>query len=152
VASYDCWYVAMRNGITRVLALAALALATLAAPRASSAQCASINGISGYSPATTDAPYRATVTITRTPPAGTLVPASLATKPDVVARDSQGRVRSDHFVGKVHVETGPNAGTDMDSYAINICDPVRGASIQLDNVNRVATIDHLSPFPGGGLL
>jgi hypothetical protein len=146
VASYDRWDVAMRNGIIRILALA---LATLAAPRTSSAQCASINGISGYFPATTNAPFQATMTTTRTPPAGALSPANLVTKPDRVARDSQGRTRSDHFVGEVHVETGPNAGTDVDSYAINICDPVRGASIELDNVNRVATIDHLAPFPGG---
>jgi hypothetical protein len=140
----------MRNGMIRILILAAMALATLISARVASAQCSSIGLMArdvGMAPAN---PFQAVRTTTRTPPPGPRIPASLMMKPEIVSRDSQGRVRFDRAAGEVHMETGPDAGADLQVRFVTICDPVRGAIVQLDNANRAATIHHLVSLPESG--
>lgn len=61
-------------------------------------------------------------------------------EPRAVARNSQGRVRLDRIVGKAHMETGPDAGSDIEMHTILICEPGQHRIIQLDNANRAATV------------
>lgn len=89
-------------------------------------------------------PLQAVLTTTRTPPRDPRLPQSQLMKPELVERDGQGRVRYDRVFGAVHMESGPDAGTDLDAHVINICDPVKGEVIELDNVNRSAAIHKLA--------
>jgi hypothetical protein len=133
----------MRNGITRIVILVPLALATLAAAGVASAQCGSV-AFMGRSVGTTPAnPFQAVRTTTRNPPRDPSLPPSLLLKPEIVSRDSQGRVRFDRAAGQVHMETGPDAGTDIAVRIVIICDPVAGEIVQLDDANRAATINRL---------
>lgn len=137
----------MRNGITRILTLVALLLATLGAARAASAQCGGpIAAMSRDVSLTPGNPFQAERTTTHTPPRDPNLPAIMLMNPQIVARDSQGRVRFDRPLGEVHVQTGPDAGADLRVHIVEICDPVQGEIIQLDNANRSATIRHLVIF------
>jgi hypothetical protein len=140
----------MSNGLTRILILAALVLATFASERNASAQCNSVGMMArdvGMMPAN---PFQAVRTTIRTPPLSPRFPASMLLKPELVSRDSDGRVRLDRGFGEVHMDTGPDAGTDLEEHAVIICDPVQQVIIQLDNANRAATIRH-SPVIHGPL-
>jgi hypothetical protein len=61
-----------------------------------------------------------------------------------VARDSQGRVRTEWSVGKYKVQNGPDAGTEQEQHHITICDPVKGLWISLDTLNKTATVQKSS--------
>jgi hypothetical protein len=57
-----------------------------------------------------------------------------------VARDSQGRLRTEWSAGKFKVQNGPGAGAEEEQRHITICDPVKGESISLDTLNKTATV------------
>jgi len=144
VATYGCGGVTMRNGITRTLTLVALALVALVAARAASAQCGSPIAITSRDVSLTPGnPFQAVRTTTHTPPRDPRLPTITLMNPEIVVRDSQGRVRFDRPAGEVHLETGPDAGADLRVHIIEICDPVQEEIIQLDNANRSAIIRHL---------
>ncbi len=133
---------AMSHGTTRILILTVLVLAILAPERVASAQCNSVGIMArdvGMMPGN---PFQAVRTTTRTPPLNPRFPASQLMKPEIVLRDSEGRVRFDRPFGEVHMDTGPDAGTDLEEHAVIICDPTQQVIIQLDNANRAATIRH----------
>jgi hypothetical protein len=71
-----------------------------------------------------------------------------------VARDSQGRLRTDFSAGKYKVQNGPGAGMEEEQHHITICDPVKGEWISLDTLNKTATIQKVNSrsTPPKGLL
>jgi hypothetical protein len=80
-----------------------------------------------------DNPFQAEITVTRTGPP---VPAHsiLQTHPRRVARDAEGRVRSD-------------AGTSTEQHTIRICDPIAQTLTQIDTLNSTAKIIHSQSAP-----
>jgi hypothetical protein len=69
---------------------------------------------------------------------------SFAQGPQRVARDTQGRVRTEWSAGKYKVQNGPDAGAEVEQRHITICDPVKGESISLDTLNKTATIQKVN--------
>jgi len=61
-----------------------------------------------------------------------------------VARDSQGRVRTEWSSGKYKVRNGPDTGTEEEQLHITICDPVNGESISLDTLTKTATVQKVN--------
>jgi hypothetical protein len=61
-----------------------------------------------------------------------------------VARDSQGRLRTDWSIGKYKLQNGPDTGTEQEQHRITICDPVKGEWISLDTLNKTATIQKVN--------
>jgi hypothetical protein len=126
-----------------------LALAILTAPRPSRAQCNDVQfGPVAVSLASSN-PFQAVLTTTRTPPPrsqGQLLPEPGIQEPENIARDSQGRVRFDHVAGKFHMDSGPEAGADVETHIVIICDPVQGKLIQLNTANRTAIYRRLVMF------
>jgi hypothetical protein len=57
-----------------------------------------------------------------------------------VARDSQGRVRSDHSAGKFDVKPASGAESEEEQQLVTICDPVSQKVIRLDTLNKIATV------------
>ncbi len=78
---------------------------------------------------------------------------------ELVARDSQGRVRTEMTGGKFKVEEGEGAGTEDVDRMVTICDPVSGKLVRLDTLTKTATIlnrgpvsQRSTPQPQGGTL
>jgi hypothetical protein len=65
--------------------------------------------------------------------------------PELVARDSQGRVRIEHAAGKFEMDTGAQAGSEQERHIISICDPVKQTLTQIDTLNKTAQIRHSRP-------
>lgn len=57
-----------------------------------------------------------------------------------VARDSQGRLRTEWSAGKFKIQNGAEQGTEVEQIHVTICDPVKHEWIQLDTLNKTATI------------
>jgi len=91
-----------------------------------------------------DNPFQAEITVTRTGPP---VPAHsiLQTHPRGVARDAEGRVRSEGVTGEFKRDTGPDTGTDAEQHTIRICDPIAQTLTQIDTLNSTAKIIHSQP-------
>ena len=64
----------------------------------------------------------------------------LATHPQSVARDSQGRIRAEGTAGKYDVQSPNGEKTEVERHLIWICDPVTQNLIRLDTVDKTATI------------
>lgn len=60
--------------------------------------------------------------------------------PELIARDGQGRVRTEMTGGKFKVEEGEGAGTEDVQRMVTICDPVSGKLVRLDTISKTATI------------
>jgi hypothetical protein len=76
------------------------------------------------------------------------------THPISVARDSQGRVRIEGSAGKYDTKPPGGQQTEVERRMIWICDPVANNSIDLDTLNKTATVgiplprsDRLPPVP-----
>jgi hypothetical protein len=67
------------------------------------------------------------------------------TQPRSVARDSKGRVRVDTFSGKYNTKSPDGQQSEVERHIIWICDRVTQNSIQLDTVDKTATLR--APFP-----
>jgi hypothetical protein len=77
---------------------------------------------------------------------GPTQPESIVTRyPQLIARDSQGRVRTDRVTEEVKRGTGPDAGTNIETHIIMICDPVAHTTTILNVSKLTAEIVHLSP-------
>jgi len=129
----------------RISVVGAVAVISLGAAHPLRAQCGNTAAIGASVVSMAPAnPFQAVRTITHTPPRDPRLPEPLLMKPEAIARDSQGRVRSDSTVGEWHMESGPDAGADVKQHIVRICDPVKGEVIQLDNVNHAATTRKLT--------
>jgi len=60
--------------------------------------------------------------------------------PALVARDGQGRIRTEMTGGKFKMEEGEGAGTEAVQHIITICDPVSQKLVRLDTLNKTATV------------
>jgi hypothetical protein len=84
-------------------------------------------------------PFHAESVVTRsgpTAPRGTLT----MHQPELVARDSEGRVRTERVPGEFKRDNGPDAGTKAEEHIIMICDPVAPTLTQIDTLNATAKI------------
>jgi hypothetical protein len=96
-----------------------------------------INGLTGI-------PFQAEVKRTFLPENSSLM-RNNGSGPRRVARDSQGRIRTEWSGGMYKVQNGPDAGTEEEQLHVTICDPVKGESISLDTLNKTATVQKV-PF------
>jgi hypothetical protein len=69
------------------------------------------------------------------------------TRPLAVARDSQGRVRTDNSAGMYKAKSPGGQQTEVERRIIWICDPVSKNSIRLDTGDKTATIQRALPRP-----
>jgi hypothetical protein len=90
-----------------------------------------------------DNPFHAEVVSTST--GQRLLTAISARKPELVARDSQGRIRTERVVGEYKRDTGSEAGSTAEQRMIMICDPVAQTLTQIDTLNATAKIIHSRP-------
>src|SRR5271169_5244196 len=88
-------------------------------------------------------PFHAEIVVTRS--GSTELMSALATAPRSVARDSQGRVRSERVTGKFKHDNGADAGKTVQGRLIMICDPVAQTLTQIDTLNATAKIIHSRP-------
>ncbi len=65
--------------------------------------------------------------------------------PESVARDSQGRVRTDRVAGQFKRDNGPDAGTKIEQHLIMICDPVAQTLTEIDTLSATAKVRHSQP-------
>lgn len=125
-----------RSSLATLLLVFAISLTVFATH--TPAQC--FNALPGLGPINglTDNPFQAEVKHTFLPENTSF----LQTGPggQRVARDAQGRVRIEWSAGKFKVQNGPDVGTEQEQRNINICDPVKGESISLDTLNKIATV------------
>ena len=70
--------------------------------------------------------------------------------PERIARDSQGRVRREKFLGLYDIESMTEAEHRAARRMITICDPVKGLSIRLDTVTKTAEVRHMHVIPESG--
>jgi len=89
-------------------------------------------------------PFHAEIVTTRSgsPAIEEIVPTP---HPQMVARDSQGRVRVDRVAGKFKHDTGPEAGSEAEDHIIDICDTGVQTLTQIDTLNATAKIVHSRP-------
>jgi hypothetical protein len=73
--------------------------------------------------------------------------------PELIARDSQGRIRTERVAGEFKRDTGPDAGSKVEMHMILICDPVAQTWTQIDTATLTAKIIHSRPSaPRSGAL
>ena len=125
------------------LAAACFALLLCAAPSVN-AQCG-VNTV-GFSNAgiVTDNPFHAELVVTRTTNDEPATPTS-SHAPELIARDSQGRVRTDRATGQFLHENGADAGAKTEQHIIMICDPVTQTLTQIDTLSASAKIIRARP-------
>ncbi len=125
------------------LAAACFALLLCAAPSAN-AQCG-VNTV-GFSNAgiVTDNPFHAELVVTRTTNDEPATPTS-SHAPELIARDSQGRVRTERATGQFLHENGADAGAKTEQHIIMICDPVTQTLTQIDTLSASAKIIRARP-------
>lgn len=87
-------------------------------------------------------PFHAERVTTFTGPARAFVVAR-ERPPQLVARDSQGRVRVEAVGNKYQVKTGIEAGSEVEQHLVTICDPASQTMTQLDTLNRTARVMHV---------
>jgi len=88
-------------------------------------------------------PFHAEIVVTRS--GSTELMSTLATTPRSVARDSQGRVRSERVTGEFKHDNGVDAGKTVQGRLIMICDPVAQTLTEIDTLNATAKIIHSRP-------
>ena len=125
----------------RILTFVAFAiLAALTLPRHASAQCmAGLPEAQGISLESGN-PFQAEYSSQMTPASPATAALLLQQGARFVARDSQGRVRIDMFLGKYKTKSPDGATSEEERHYISICDPVGKKSIQLDTIIKTATI------------
>jgi len=126
------------------LATAGFALLLSAAAPSANAQCG-VNTL-GFSNAgiVTDNPFHAELVVTRTTNDEPATPTS-SHAPELIARDSQGRVRTERATGQFLHENGAEAGAKTEQHIIMICDPVTQTLTQIDTLSASAKIIRARP-------
>jgi hypothetical protein len=85
-------------------------------------------------------PFHAEGVVTR---AGTTaLMSTILPQPRTVARDSEGRIRTERVGGEYKRHTGTQAGSNVEEHWITICDPVAQTLTQIDTLNATAKIIH----------
>jgi hypothetical protein len=92
----------------------------------------------------TENPFHAKIVVTRSS-ANEAVSTLAPRYPTQVARDSQGRVRTERATGQFLHDNGAEAGTKTEQHLIMICDPVAQTLTQIDTLNATARIFHSAP-------
>jgi hypothetical protein len=85
-------------------------------------------------------PFHAEVIVTRA--GATALMSSILPQPRTVARDSEGRIRTERVGGEYKHDTGTEAGSKVEEHLITICDPVAQTLTQIDTLNATAKIIH----------
>jgi hypothetical protein len=126
------------------LATACFALLLSGAAPSVNAQCG-VNTV-GFSNAgiVTDNPFHAELVVTRTTNDEPATPTS-SHAPELIARDSQGRVRTERATGQFLHENGADAGAKTEQHIIMICDPVTQTLTQIDTLSASAKIIRARP-------
>jgi hypothetical protein len=133
----------MRGRSEFTILLLMLATSFAASPIKTAAQCFGGLPFLGQVSGMTGNPFQAEVKQTFLTQNTSLVQ-NLEPRTQQVARDSQGRLRTDFSAGKYKVQNGPAAGTEQEQHHITICDPVKGEWISLDTLNKTATIQKVN--------
>lgn len=129
----------------RITLFAAVSVLLLLLPLSAHAQC----GVNVFMPSlvaqpvtstATSNPFQAIRTTTYDPPMDSRLLQLPLLQPQTVARDSEGRVLVDRVTGKFRMDSGPDAGAEIESHAITICDPVKASLTQIVTSTRSATI------------
>jgi hypothetical protein len=140
----------MRTGLFFFRTLLLCAFFWLLSASSASAQCGAEGVAYGDVSLVPDNPFHAEVVTTGSSrPQGTLSP--FPRHPELVARDSEGRVRIERISGEYLRQTGPDAGTKAEMHLIMICDPVAQTITQIDTATSPATIYHSRALSLGGL-
>jgi hypothetical protein len=130
----------MSTSTSRITFITMIPLFLLCQGRSASAQCTSNSLQYGNIALQAANPFQAEYSTSITPPLplgrGSLPQSSVYS----VARDSQGRVRSDHAAGKFNVKPAASAETDEEQQLVTICDPISQKVIRLDTLNKIATV------------
>jgi len=66
-------------------------------------------------------------------------------EPELVARDGEGRARTERVTGPFKRDTGPEAGSQVQQHIIMICDTAAQTLTQIDTLNATAKIIHSQP-------
>jgi hypothetical protein len=130
----------------RLVVFVTLAIAAIALPQCLVARCVPNLIVESAIDMAPDNPFQAVRTTTRVPPRDRELALPSLFGPQVIARDSEGRVQIDRVSGLVHMQTGPDAGNDVEGHLITICDPVQGLAAQVDTANRIARVRQLVAF------
>jgi hypothetical protein len=89
-------------------------------------------------------PFHAEVVVTR--PGSTEMASTIAPRfPELVARDSQGRVRTEKITGPYRHDNGAEEGTIADRHLVMICDPIAQTLTRIDTLDATAEIIHSRP-------
>jgi hypothetical protein len=108
------------------------------------AQCAtggvSYNGV--FVAMVPNNPFYAKLTMTRSK-----LPGARSEGPLEISRDHLGHLRLDRFVATVRVQSGPDAGAEVEEHAVTIYDPLKCEQIQMDTVSHSAMITHMWAGP-----
>ena len=130
----------------RFLSFSLLTTCSLLSFAASSARAQCSSNIIGFGDVgvVSGNPFHAEVT--RTTPGHTDTNATLTLiYPESVARDSQGRIRTERVAGEFKRDNGPDAGSKVELHLIMICDPVAQTLTQIDTATLTAKIIHSRP-------
>jgi len=128
--------------LRRYVLLCASILAFLFSMPVASAQCTrATNGFMNVGVVPNN-PFRAELVTNNEGSLPFLASGSLLQKPQLIARDSQGRVRIERVAGKYKMDSGPDQGQELDQHLIYVCDPVSQTLTQIDTLNRTARITH----------
>jgi hypothetical protein len=134
----------MRSRLRLPFWLASACFLALGSAPSAKAQCG-VNTV-GYGDVglIADAPFHAEIVAT----SSRLVPPEIALRehgPELVARDDEGRVRTERVTGPFKHDTGPDAGSQVQQHLIMICDRAAQALTQIDTLNATAKIVHARP-------
>jgi hypothetical protein len=132
------------NPLPFCLVTACFALLVTAAVPSANAQCGTNTLGYGNVGIVTENPFHAEVVVTK-PSANEVVSTIAPRYPAQVARDSQGRVRTERATGQFLHDNGAEAGTKTEQHLIMICDPVAQTLTQIDTLNATARIIHSAP-------
>jgi len=136
-----------------VLVVVAVAVMLIGWARPSAAQCGPFMGVMGgilKVDTVPGNPFQAVETVTLTPKPS-IPHMGFLFGPERIARDSQGRVRREKFLGLYDIESMTEAEHRAARRMITICDPVKGLSIRLDTVTKTAEIRHMHVFTESSL-
>jgi len=143
----------MTSPVCKIFSMVLLGLATISIAQPSTAQCGPFMGVMGgilKVDTVPGNPFQAVETVTVTPKT-TFPHMGFFFGPERIARDSQGRVRREKFLGLYDIESMTEAEHRAARRMITICDPVKGLSIRLDTVTKTAEIRHMPVFHESGL-
>lgn len=129
----------------RIFLVVAILVTLLCQGRAVSAQC--MSRMPGYKESRGVSlepgnPFLAEYSVSNSPSPTARLHLPLPSPPGIqsIERDSQGRVRVDFSAGTYKLKAADGTETEQEKHLVNICDPASGKLIQLDTLNKTATV------------